>query len=190
MSRLLLGLPLQVTKHDWGAERFGKPTQLVIDHEPQFVDILLSWRLDPYHIVYLPLTRAPVSGALPDLLRRADGDTVKPVGQALPPGDRASLPREHEESHLESVVRVVGIDQDPATDPKHHRPVSLDHGREGILGRVTMARQEPLQELRIAERPDHAVAEQCRHIAEHSLRPDRHESVPRLSRDPVDRLRA
>src|SRR5262249_46224696 len=54
---------------------------------------------------------------------------------------------------LEGVLRVVGVAQHPPAHPQHHRAVAQQERLErGILA----AGDEPLQELRVADRPSSA----------------------------------
>ncbi len=94
--------------------------------------------------------------AAPCFLGRPDRDAIEPVRQLLAPADRSGPPRQDEKGRLKGILRVVRIGQHPATDAQNHRAMAMDQDSERILGDVSFAGQESLQQLGLghaAERP-------------------------------------
>ncbi len=48
--------------------------------------------------------------------------------------DRRSLPRQDEKRGLKGILRIGLLIEDEATNPQHHRPVTLNRGPEGVTG--------------------------------------------------------
>ncbi len=84
------------------------------------------------------------------------GDAVQPARDLLAAADRGRLPRQHQERRLEGVLGLVRVAQDAAADAQHHRPVPLHQLRERLLRRLVPTRQEPVEQLLVAQRAGHA----------------------------------
>ena len=79
--------------------------------------------------------------------------------------------------------RVVRVGQDAPADAQDHRPVPLDQGREGQLGRLAPAGREPLQELPVRQLPDGSDVHQRADLAQdRAILPSRHPLSFRLGR--------
>ena len=110
---LVMRLALKVTNHDGDAERVGQPAQLQVEGGTQFVEAFIGCRFLSRHGVHLPFASLPTGFPCLEFSSRPHGDTIEPVGQQLPPSNRAGLAGQDQEGGLKRVLGVVGIAQDP-----------------------------------------------------------------------------
>ena len=74
-----------------------------------------------------------MSDIFSDLKREPIGDAMQPIGKGVAPLPVLRLASQNEECTLEGVLSVMLVAQDPAGDPKNHRPMASDQGSEGVL---------------------------------------------------------
>jgi hypothetical protein len=148
--RLLVGTALDVAQHDRHPEAVGEAVDLRVDHGGE----LIAAELVPVRIPHRnrpPLGRPPPTGRHAGADRGAAGDPMEPRTERVAHPERAGLPHQDQKGGLEGVLGVVVVAEDRAADPPDHRPVPLDQGREGRLGRLAAAGGESLQQLTVGE---------------------------------------
>ena len=91
---------------------------------------------------------------------------MKPRAQGIAHPQSPSLLDQDEKRRLKGILGVVRVGQNAPAHPQDHRPVSLDQGREGQLGRLAAAGREPLQKLTVGQLSDRP------HIKERAKLPD------------------
>ena len=107
---------------------------------------------------------------------------VQPARDRIVFPDRAGLPRQSQEGHLEGVLGLVRIVQDAPADAQHHRPVPLHQRAEGRLAGLITARHEPFQQLGIGQPADRPDPEQRLEMPEQLARsPASHAAVTPLT---------
>ena len=110
------------------------------------------------------------------------GRPVQPARERAVFPDRAGLPRQDQEGHLEGVLGVVRVVQDAPADAQHHRPVPLHQRAEGRLAGLVAARHEPFQQLGVGQPADRPDPEQRLEMPEQLARsPASHAAVTPLT---------
>jgi hypothetical protein len=86
---------------------------------------------------------------------------------------------QNQEGALEGVLDIIGIAKDTAADAQYHRPVPLNHSREGQLGRLSTTGCKPFQELTVCQLADGPQIEQGSKLPpDGPTWSDRHDSTP------------
>jgi hypothetical protein len=164
---LLVGLAFEVAQDDRRPVFLRQPIDLLVDLRQQRgrgrrLRPMLG-RRHPSALVDGP-TRDPGPGADRD----SSSGPEEPARDRAVLADRAGFQHQDEERGLEGVLGVVGVAEDVAADPEHHRAVLLDQGDEGDLGDLTPA-EEAFDEL---------IVRQCRGGPDAEERPDVVEGNP------------
>ena len=102
---------------------------------------------------------------------------VQPARDRVVLPDRAGLPHEGQEGHLEGVLGGVRVVQDAPADAQHHRPVPLDQARKAASPGLIAAGHELLQQLGVGQPADRPVPEQRLEMSRTSS-PDRRLPMP------------
>jgi hypothetical protein len=123
------------------------------------------------------LNAAPPRAFDPSAGRNPKRHPVQPGGHRVSLPDRLSLPEQYEESRLEGIFGVVGICEQPAAHPPHHRAVPLDQCLEGCLVNMVASRK-PLEQLPIRQVANNAGFEQDTERTRKVKRMARHRSKP------------
>ena len=76
---------------------------------------------------------------------------MEPGAERVADPERPRLADQDQEGGLEGVLGVVRVAEDAPADAQDHRPVPLDQGREGQLGRLAAPGREPLEELAVGQ---------------------------------------
>jgi hypothetical protein len=61
------------------------------------------------------------------------GNTVKPARNGCAPTQRTSLARQNKESALKSILGIVLVAENSATNAENHGPMAIDEGSERLL---------------------------------------------------------
>ena len=107
---------------------------------------------------------------------------MQPARERTVFADRAGLPRQRQERHLEGVLGVVRIVQDAPADAQHHRPVPRHQRAEVRFAGLIAARHEPFQQLGVGQPADRPDPEQRLEMPEQLARsPASHTAVTPLT---------
>ena len=79
---------------------------------------------------------------------------MKPARQGFTFTDCRGAANQDEERGLKGVVGIVGVGQDATANPKDHRAMTFDQGRESKFRGLAVAGQEAVDKLRIREAGD------------------------------------
>src|SRR5215213_9739855 len=104
---------------------------------------------------------------------------MEPGAQRVSNPERAGLPDQGQEGGLEGILDIIRIAEIIPADAEDHRPVPLDQGCEGQLGRLGVLGREPFEELTVGELPDGPQVEQGSELPpDGPVRSDRNEFTP------------
>jgi hypothetical protein len=118
-------------------------------------------------------TGARVQGGVP-------GNAVQPARQLITPRDRRRLAREHQECGLKGILGRVPVPENAPADTQNHGPMPLHQGCERRLRGLIAARDEPIQQLGVAELPGRPTMEERIQMPQDFTRRRRawHKAVP------------
>ena len=159
--RVMLGLALQIAKHDRRSERSGQASNLLVHHAAE-----LGAEGQPVGGVDVGVAFGSGSrllqGTSPDRVgpgthRHAIGHAVQPRAEPVDVAERPRFADQDQERRLECVVDVMRIGEPATADPQDHRAVPLD---EGLQGQFVAVGHEPIQELAFVQAGDAPALEE------------------------------
>jgi hypothetical protein len=147
-SDLGAALALQAAQDEDHPVFLGQPADLLVEDGLEFAPGQVQGRLTGGHARSLAFVAVAPAGVAFGAKGGAVSGAVQPTHQGFPLADRGGLPRQDQERGLQGILGVLGVVQDAPANLLHHRPMSLDQLREGVL---IAAEEEQFQQLSIRQ---------------------------------------
>ena len=147
----------EVAQHDGDTEALRQSLDLIVDRRPEVRALAVigpSAVVPPRDHLGRPpfMGRSSGSGG-PGAHGGAVGHLMQPGAQRVLHPERPGFADQDQEGRLERILGLMLVTQYRPASLEHDRPVPLDQGGKGELGRLAAAR-EPLQELAVGHVPD------------------------------------
>ncbi len=150
-----LGPSLHVAEDDRLPVFLGEPIDLLVQlGEVQGVGPRFRGLVSVDDLGLPPLGGPPPGLLAPGASGHAERDPVQPGAERLGLPDRTGLAGQDEEHRLRRVLRLVRVAEDVEADAMDDRPMPLDEGGEGGLGRLARPGEELAQELLVGPHHD------------------------------------
>jgi hypothetical protein len=100
------------------------------------------------HLLHLSFPGSPLGSLFAGLQGGSPGHAIKPAGQRFWFADGPCFAEKNEERGLESILRIMAIMEDAATDTQNHWPMTP---HQGFKRRIFTMSEERCNQLRIGE---------------------------------------